>query len=53
MTRLLIGIFVLVVIFGALAGGKSFGGTVRKGCGCLSILLILVTALSLFMIYNK
>lgn len=31
----------VVVIIGALLGGKSFGGTVRKGCGFLIMLLIL------------
>ncbi|MDR5589011.1 hypothetical protein ACWBC2_06155 [Salegentibacter agarivorans] len=31
----------VVLIIGALLGGKSFGGTVRKGCGFLIILLVL------------
>ena len=31
----------VVVIIGALLGGKSFGGTVRKGCGVLILLLII------------
>ena len=31
----------VVLILGALLGGKSFGGTVRKGCGFLIMLLII------------
>ena len=31
----------VVLIIGALLGGKSFGGTVRKGCGFLIILFVL------------
>ncbi|MBZ9731188.1 hypothetical protein LB467_15950 [Salegentibacter sp. JZCK2] len=39
----------VVVIIGALLGGKSFGGTVRKGCGFLIMLLILgVIAIAIF-----
>jgi hypothetical protein len=30
-----VGLFLVVVILGALAGGKSFGGTISKGIGCL------------------
>ena len=31
----------VVVIIGALLGGKSLGGTIRKGCGFFILLLIL------------
>ncbi len=31
----------VVVIMGALLGGKSLGGTIRKGCGFFILLLIL------------
>ena len=35
-----IGLFVVIVILGALAGGESFGGTISKGVGCLFIVII-------------
>ena len=38
----LLGLFIIIVIIGALAGGKYFGDTIRKGCGCLVILVIVV-----------
>lgn len=39
----------VVVIIGALLGGKSFGGTVRKGCGFLIMLLIFgIIAIGIF-----
>ena len=31
---------IVIIIIGALLGGKSFGGTVRKGCGFLLLLII-------------
>lgn len=36
----LFGIFLIVLFLGALAGGKSFGGTIRTGCGCLILIVI-------------
>lgn len=43
----------VVVIIGALLGGKSFGGTVRKGCGFLIMLLIIgIVAIGIFY-YSK
>lgn len=35
-----VGLFVIIVIFGALAGGRSFGGTISKGVGCLFIIIV-------------
>ena len=35
-----VGLFVIIVILGALAGGRSFGGTVSKGVGCLFIIIV-------------
>lgn len=32
---------VVIIIIGALLGGKSFGETVRKGCGFLMLLVII------------
>lgn len=36
---------VIIIILGALLGGKSFGDTIRKGCGCSLFLVILMFAL--------
>lgn len=36
----LIVLFIIVIIIGAFLGGDSFGGTIRKGCGCLIILAL-------------
>ena len=38
----LLGFFIIIVIIGALAGGKSFGDTISKGCGCLAFLVFAV-----------
>ena len=35
------GLFILVVILGALFGAKSFGGTIRTGCLVLILLVVL------------
>jgi hypothetical protein len=35
-----VGLFVIIVVFGALAGGRSFGGTISKGVGCLFIIIV-------------
>ena len=42
-----IGLFVVIVILGALAGGKSFGGTIAKGVGCLIQIFLGFLALAL------
>ena len=34
----LVGLFIIIVIIGALVGGKSFGGTIARGIGCLVML---------------
>jgi len=39
--EILIPLLIVLIIIGALLGGKSFGGTIRKGCGFLIFLLIL------------
>mgnify|MGYP007078768765 FL=1 len=35
-----VGLFLVIVVLGALAGGQSFGDTVSKGIGCLLALII-------------
>lgn len=37
----LLTLLVVVVIIGALLGADSFGETIRTGCGCLGLLLVL------------
>lgn len=37
-----VGLFVIIVILGALAGGRSFGGTISKGVGCLLIFISII-----------
>lgn len=36
-----IGLLVVIVILGALAGGESFGDTISKGIGILLLLIII------------
>jgi hypothetical protein len=36
-----IGLLVLIIILGALAGGNTLGETIRSGCGCLVVLFII------------
>lgn len=35
-------ILIVIIILGALIGGKNLGDTVRKGCGCIVLLLIII-----------
>lgn len=37
----LLTLLIIVVIIGALLGADSFGETIRTGCGCLGILLLI------------
>lgn len=39
--EILVPLLIVVIILGALLGGKSFGGTVRKGCGFLILIIII------------
>ena len=49
----LVGIFVIVVILGALFGARSFGGTVKRGCGILFLIAAVGTLLLLFLISSS
>lgn len=42
-----LALLAIVVILGALAGGNSFGETVRLGCGCLAMILLFLVALTM------
>jgi len=48
--ELVIGLFVVVVILGALAGGKSFGGTILSG---IIVLVLLIGAVSIYASFEK
>lgn len=41
-------LFVVIVILGALAGGNSFGETIRNGCGCLVLIVLGLLVLAIF-----
>ena len=43
--EILIPLLIIAIILGALLGGKSFGSTVRKGCGSLILLVIIIVAI--------
>jgi hypothetical protein len=40
-------LLVIVIILGALAGGNSFGETIRAGCGCLVAIIVVLSVLAL------
>ncbi len=43
---------IVVIILGALLGGKSFGGTVRIGCGFLILLVVIIVAIGV-VLYSR
>lgn len=38
--EVLVVIFIVIVILGALRGSESFGETIKSGCGCLTLIVI-------------
>jgi hypothetical protein len=40
-----LALLAIVVILGALAGGDSFGETIRLGCGCLAMIILFLAVL--------
>ncbi len=40
-----VGLLVVIVILGALAGGNSLGETIRNGIGCLVVIFLVLLAL--------
>ena len=38
----LVVLLIVIIILGALAGGNSFGETVRKGCGFLVVIIAIL-----------
>jgi len=43
-------LLIVIIIFGALLGGKNLGDTVRKGCGCFIFLLIIIIGVIIYTI---
>jgi hypothetical protein len=43
-----LALLAIVVILGALAGGDTFGETIRLGCGCLAMTFLLLVLLMMF-----
>ena len=43
-----LALLAILVILGALAGGNSLGETVRLGCGCLAMILLVLVVLIMF-----
>ena len=37
-----VGLLIVIVILGALAGGNSIGETIRNGIGCLVVIFLIV-----------
>lgn len=42
--EILVPLLIIVIIIGAFLGGNSLGSTIRKGCGCLILLVIIAIA---------
>ena len=49
----LVIIFIVVIILGALLGGKSFGGTIKNGIGCLVLIVVGLPLLILIVSSNN
>ena len=47
----IIAILATLIILGAIFGGKTFGGTVKRGCGVSMILIILFIILITVAVY--
>ncbi len=46
--EVLVVFLIIIIIIGAILGGRSFGGTIRAGCGFFIALLILIIGYWLF-----
>jgi len=51
--EILITLLIVIIIVGALLGGKSFGGTIRKGCGFLILLVVIIAAIGVFFYWRS
>jgi hypothetical protein len=41
-----ITLLVIIIILGALAGGNTLGETIRSGCGCLVMIIVVILAIT-------
>ena len=41
-----IALLVIIIILGALAGGNTLGETIRSGCGCLVLIIVVVAVIN-------
>lgn len=48
----LVFLLIIILFIGAILGGKSFGDTFRKGCGCGIVLFILTILMIMFFMSN-
>jgi hypothetical protein len=46
-------LLVVIIILGALVGGNSLGETIRKGLGCLVVILLVLLALAFISAGNQ
>jgi hypothetical protein len=42
----LLGLLAIVVILGALVGGNSLGETIRGGCGCFLVIIVVFAVIA-------
>jgi hypothetical protein len=42
-----ITLLVIIIILGALAGGNTFGETIRSGCGCLVLIIVVLVVITM------
>ncbi len=50
--EILVILLIIAIIIGALLGGKSFGGTVRKGCGFIFWFVLIVAIIGAFLLFR-
>ena len=49
----IITLLIVAVIIGALLGGKTFGGTVKRGCGFLVVLVLLAATGGAYILWKN
>jgi hypothetical protein len=52
-TMVWVVLLVVILILGALVGGNSLGETIRKGLGCLVVILLVLLALAFISAGNQ
>lgn len=41
-----VALLVVIIILGALAGGNTLGETIRSGCGCLFVVILVIAVIT-------